>query len=76
MSIMELPLTGDEQVEDIVAAFPHAGGWLTRHGVICTQCGEIFWGTLIELINTKGKAAERDAIVEGLNEWLANGDKR
>jgi hypothetical protein len=70
MSEIELPLNGTEQVEDIIATYPQAGGWLARHSVICTQCGEVFWGTLVELIDTKGKSSELDMIVEGLNGHL------
>ena len=45
---MELPLTGAEPVDALLDAFPSAGNWLRDHGVICTQCGETYWGPLRE----------------------------
>jgi len=46
---MRLPLTGNEPVDALLEAFPAAQRWLGDRNVICTQCGEVFWGSLREL---------------------------
>jgi len=67
-----LPLTGAEPVDQLLEDFPQAARWLNDHDVICTQCGETYWGPLQELAELRGiKGAEFDKLLEGLNEFLA-----
>jgi len=66
-----LPLTGAEPVDQLLEDFPQVSSWLNARGVICTQCGEAFWGPLSELCRMRG--IEGDAFAEllsGLNEHL------
>ena len=50
----DLPLTGAEPVDVLLEDYPQASLWLNQHGVICMQCGEVFWGPLQELCAAKG----------------------
>ena len=51
-----LPLTGDEPVDQLLEDFPKASRRLNARGVICTQCGEAFWGPLREFCRMRGLA--------------------
>jgi hypothetical protein len=67
----ELPLTGAEPVDQLLEDFPQAARWLNEHDVICTQCGETYWGPLIELAGLRGiQGAKFEALLMGLNEFL------
>jgi hypothetical protein len=67
-----LPLTGREPVDQLLEDFPQAGRWLSDHDVICTQCGETYWGPLQELAELRGiKGGEFETLLKGLNEFLA-----
>ncbi len=66
-------ITPDVRVEDLLEDFPEAQDWLLKRGVVCVQCGEIFWGRLFELIITKGMDPEQ--IVADLKEFLRSLDK-
>jgi hypothetical protein len=56
---MRLPLTGSEPVDELLEQHPRASSWLARRGVVCTECGEPFWGSLAELCASKGIETER-----------------
>ncbi|MBN2081121.1 hypothetical protein JW859_02820 [bacterium] len=72
---MELPLTGAEPVDELLEAFPRASRWLGDRGVICTQCGEVFWGSLSDLANyRKIEGEEFTKLLAELNEFLAQTD--
>jgi len=72
MGSFQLPISGDESVEEIIEACPSAGGWLARRGVFCIECGEVFWGSLNEILDVKIGSPEKKAeILEALNEFLA-----
>lgn len=64
------PVTLEEPVEDIVARFPTASGFLLRHGVVCIKCGEPAWCSLGELIDKKGLDGPK--LLLQLNEFLAD----
>ena len=69
---MYLPLTGAEPVDELLEAFPVARGWLGEHGLICVQCGEVYWGSLESLARSRGMDDARFAeILAELNELLA-----
>jgi hypothetical protein len=71
---MHLPLTGDEAVDAVLECFPDAQLWLHQHGLICTECGEVVWGTLRELGNNRGLDGTRFSnLLAELNEYLASG---
>jgi len=59
----------DIHVDDLLERFPELNLFLSRRGIICVQCGEVFWGTLEELIKSKGK--DVDKIVAEINAELA-----
>ena len=72
---MELPLTGEEPVDELLDAFPRASRWLGDRGVICTQCGEVFWGSLQDLANyRKIQGDDFTRLLAELNKFLANPD--
>jgi len=68
---MDLPLSGTEPVDDILDAYPMAGLWLSRQGVVCVQCGEVFWGSLKDLCECKKiKGREFDRLLNDFNAYL------
>jgi len=69
--VTDLPLTGAEQVDQLLEDFPRAARWLNDHDVICTQCGETYWGPLRELAGLRGiTGTEFELLLAGLNEFL------
>ena len=69
---MQEPLTGDEPVDVVLESFPRASAWLARNGLICTECGEVFWGTLRELARYRGLAEDRfQQLLIELQDYLA-----
>jgi hypothetical protein len=69
---MQLPLTGVEPVDELVDAYPATRAWLREHGLICVQCGEVYWGSLESLAQGRGmdRARFAEVLVE-LNALLA-----
>ena len=41
-------------VDELIEKYPQLSVFLSRRGVVCVQCGEVFWGTLRELLESKG----------------------
>jgi hypothetical protein len=69
---MQLPLTGAEPVDALLEAFPAGQRWLGDRNVLCTQCGEVFWGSLRELAEYRGIRGEAfDALLAELSEFLS-----
>jgi len=62
-------VTLDIPVEELVADYPEAIGFLAKRGILCVVCGEAFWGTLGELMAQKD-IANPEAIVADLNAML------
>jgi hypothetical protein len=48
------PITATMQVEDLVREYPDAVGLLMREHIVCIKCGEPYWGTIGDLIESKG----------------------
>ena len=61
-------IKADIHVDDLLERHPELNVFLSRRGVICVQCGEVFWGTLEELIKSKG--LDVDEIVAEINAEL------
>jgi len=51
-------------IEDLVRDHPEVISPLAEMGIICIACGEPVWGTLGELVNSKG--LNLDEIVENI----------
>ena len=67
-----LPLNGDEAVDAVLEQFPAVGVWFAQQGLICTECGEVFWGSLRELAEYRGLSAFRfQKLLKDLNVFLA-----
>jgi len=47
---MDIEVSLEIPVEDLVEKYPEAVGFLSRHGVRCIRCGEPLWCTLGELL--------------------------
>jgi hypothetical protein len=67
---MEL-VNPETHIDDLLEAHPELNVFLSRRGIMCVQCGEVFWGTLRELIESKG--LDVDAVVAEINAELAKG---
>ena len=61
-------------IEDLVRDYPEVISPLAEFGIICIACGEPVWGTLGELIDTKG-LHNKSEIVEKINKIIENNDK-
>ncbi len=61
-------------VETLLREFPESHEWLLEHHIHCTQCGEPVWGTIEELILSKGK--DPALMIAELNEYLEGFNKR
>jgi len=48
----------DDNVDDLIEQYPELNTFLMRKGIMCVQCGEVFWGTLKELIQSKNLDVE------------------
>lgn len=62
-------ITADTPVEELVKAYPGAVGFLMRRDIICLVCGEVFWGTLGELMEQK-HIENPTQIIEDLRAFL------
>lgn len=51
---MDIEVSLETPVEDLVEKYPEAVGFLSRHGVRCIRCGEPLWCTLGELLREDG----------------------
>ena len=47
-------IAGNVFIEDLVNDYPEVVSPLAEMGIVCIACGEPVWGTLNELINSKG----------------------
>ncbi len=56
-------------VDALLEAHPEAAGFLADRKVVCIVCGEPYWGTLGDLMASKG-IADPDALVEDLKTHL------
>jgi len=62
-------ITLDMEIEDLVAEFPEAAGFLTKRGVRCIRCGEPVWGTLKELLEEEA-VKNPQKLVDELNDYI------
>lgn len=63
-----LPVGPDDLVEEAIHEFPALVGLLREHGIVCIRCGEPVWGTLGELIRSRGQ--DPDELLAALNARL------
>jgi len=66
---MQAKIFSDIEIEELVASFPEAVGFLNKHGVRCVMCGEPVWGTLGKLLEEEGIEDAQDLIDE-LNKYI------
>ncbi len=58
-------ISADDHVDEIIENHPELTTFLQKRGIMCVQCGEVFWGTLRELVEQKGENI--DEIIEAIN---------
>ena len=62
----------ETSVEKLIDDYPMAAAWLAQKGIVCVRCGEVFRGTLGELMAGKHFRPEQiDAFLGWLNDYLA-----
>lgn len=66
---MSTKVTLDMDIEELVAAFPEAVGFLTRNGVRCVRCGEPVWGTLGGFLQEE-EIENPQELVDRLNDYI------
>ncbi len=67
-----LPLDGSEPVDILIEQFPNLLVWLRDQGLGCFQCGEIYWGPLIDLYRTTKRTSDGfEMLLSELNGYLA-----
>ncbi|MGE3062471.1 MAG: DUF1858 domain-containing protein [bacterium] len=62
-------ITGEMYVEDIVSNFPDTVGYLMERDIICIKCGAPVWGTLNELLESRGVKDKENFILK-MNDFL------
>ena len=68
---LETKITGSEPVDELVTRYPQLSAWLRDRGLGCYQCGEVFWGPLIDLYKTKKRTVDGfDEFITDLNTFL------
>ena len=60
----------DDHVDDLLEKYPALNTYLMRKGIMCVQCGEVFWGTIAELIQSKGM--DVDSVLDEINKEFGN----
>ncbi|RKZ31616.1 DUF1858 domain-containing protein [bacterium] len=58
----------DTPVDVLLDEYPESNKWLMKRRIHCTECGEPVWGTIGELIKSKGMDTEE--LLAELNEYL------
>ncbi|MFP4081874.1 MAG: DUF1858 domain-containing protein [Candidatus Aminicenantes bacterium] len=66
---MEAKITLDTEIEELVARYPQAVGFLTKKGLRCIRCGEPVWGTLEEFLEEE-KIKNPQHLVDELNRYI------
>jgi methionine synthase II (cobalamin-independent) len=61
---MEIDISPDTPIEELVKLYPEAVSFLSRRGVRCIRCGEPLWCTLGELLYEDGIENPNDLIQE------------
>jgi len=63
------PVRAEDLVEDVVRDHASSAAFMRGHGIVCVQCGEPVWGTMGEIIKSKGKNVRE--VLDALNQHLA-----
>jgi|UniRef100_A0A7C3J6N7 hypothetical protein len=66
---MNKKVTLDMEVEDIVREYPQLISYLMDRDIICIRCGAPVWGSLRELLESKG-IEDVENFVEQMNLFL------
>jgi len=64
----KIEIDAEESVDEILSKYPEAERYLLENDIECMQCSEPFWGSLDELVSSKGKDTED--VIMGLSEFL------
>jgi len=59
----------DLPVDVLLEKYPRSNKWLMQKHIHCTECGEPIWGTIGELIESKGMDVAE--VLAELNDYLA-----
>jgi len=66
---MDIDISLDMSVEEIVERYPEAVSFLSRRGVRCIRCGEPLWCTLGELLHDDG-IEDPQGLIQELAEYM------
>jgi hypothetical protein len=66
---MNVKISLDTPIEELVEQFPEAVGFLSRQGVRCIRCGEPLWCTVGELLVEDG-IENPQLLIDELNEHI------
>ncbi len=66
---MNVKISLDTPIEELVEQFPEAVGFLSRRGVRCIRCGEPLWCTVGELLVEDG-VENPQLLIDELNEHI------
>lgn len=65
----ETAILATDHVDVLIERYPDLNVFLMERGIFCVQCGEVFWGTLGDLIASKGM--DVDQVVAEINAQFA-----
>ena len=66
---MEIDISLDTSIEELVERYPEAVRFLSRCGVRCIRCGEPLWCTLGELLHEDG-IENPHGLIQELKEYI------
>ncbi len=55
-----------DRIEKLLEKYPGINAFLLEKGIVCVKCGEPFWGSLEQLIKSKGM--DVDEVINHLNQ--------
>ena len=64
-------IDGNIYIEDLVNEYPEVVSPLAEMGIVCIACGEPVWGTLNDLIISKGLDSSEE-IIKKLNKIIVD----
>ncbi len=69
-------ITKETTIEELVTILPESVSYLMEHGIRALICGEPIWGTVEEIILSKGFSQEQlDKMLKELNELYSKSTK-
>jgi hypothetical protein len=68
-------ITRETTLEEIVESKPQSVNFLANKGIRCIVCGEVIWGSIADIADSKGFSIEEiNHLIDELNTFLKKPD--